>query len=61
MPGAVWHPVEGAGHLVAVGSADELFTIAAEELIEVSVLKLHFLLPVSALVSTSLRPVWRTS
>jgi pimeloyl-ACP methyl ester carboxylesterase len=25
MPGAVWHPVEGAGHFVAVGSADELF------------------------------------
>lgn len=32
MPGAVWHPVEGAGHFVAVGSADELFAIAAEEL-----------------------------
>lgn len=32
MPGAVWHPVEGAGHFVAVGSADELFGIAAEEL-----------------------------
>jgi pimeloyl-ACP methyl ester carboxylesterase len=32
MPGAVWHPVEGAGHFVAVGSADELFRIAAEEL-----------------------------
>ena len=32
MPGAVWHSVEGAGHLVAVGSSDELFAIAAEEL-----------------------------
>ena len=32
MPGAVWHPVEGAGHFVAIGSADELFAIAAEEL-----------------------------
>lgn len=32
MPGAVWHPVEGAGHFVAVGSADEIFGIAAEEL-----------------------------
>ena len=32
MPGAVWHPVERAGHLVAVGSADEVFAIAAEEL-----------------------------
>ena len=32
MPRAVWHPVEGAGHFVAVGSADELFAIAAEEL-----------------------------
>jgi pimeloyl-ACP methyl ester carboxylesterase len=32
MPGAVWHAVEGAGHFVAVGSADELFAIAAREL-----------------------------
>jgi pimeloyl-ACP methyl ester carboxylesterase len=32
MPGAVWHPVEGAGHFVAVGSADEIFGIAAQEL-----------------------------
>jgi len=32
MPGAVWHPVEGAGHFVAVGAAPELFGIAAEEL-----------------------------
>jgi pimeloyl-ACP methyl ester carboxylesterase len=32
MPGAVWHAVEGAGHFVAVGSADEIFGIAAEEL-----------------------------
>lgn len=32
MPGAVWHSVEGAGHFVAVGSADQVFGIAAEEL-----------------------------
>lgn len=32
MPGAVWHPVDGAGHFVAVGSADDVFAIAAEEL-----------------------------
>lgn len=32
MPGSVWHPVEGAGHFVAVGAGDELFAIAAEEL-----------------------------
>ncbi|MPZ34928.1 MAG: alpha/beta fold hydrolase [Rhodospirillales bacterium] len=32
MPGAVWHPVEGAGHFVAVGSADDVFAIAAKEL-----------------------------
>ncbi|MCU1697397.1 MAG: hydrolase [Mycobacterium sp.] len=32
MPGAVWHAVEGAGHFVAVGSANEIFGIAAEEL-----------------------------
>jgi pimeloyl-ACP methyl ester carboxylesterase len=32
MPGAVWHPVEGAGHFVAVGAADEVLAIAAAEL-----------------------------
>ncbi len=32
MPGAVWHPVGGAGHFVAVGSGDDVFGIAAEEL-----------------------------
>ena len=32
MPGAVWHPVEGAGHFLAVGAGDEVFAIAAEEL-----------------------------
>jgi len=32
MPGAVWHPVDGAGHFVAIGSEDEIFAIAAEEL-----------------------------
>jgi pimeloyl-ACP methyl ester carboxylesterase len=32
MPGAVWHPVEGAGHFVAIGSGDEIFAIARQEL-----------------------------
>ena len=32
MPGAVWHSVEGAGHFVAVGSAADIFAIAAAEL-----------------------------
>ena len=32
MPGAVWHPVRDAGHFVAVGSGDEIFAIAANEL-----------------------------
>ena len=32
MPGAVWHPVEGAGHFVAVGAADGILAIAADEL-----------------------------
>ena len=32
MPGAVWHSVEGAGHFVSVGSADEVFAITAAEL-----------------------------
>jgi pimeloyl-ACP methyl ester carboxylesterase len=32
MPGVVWHPVEGAGHFLAVGEADEFFRITAEEL-----------------------------
>lgn len=32
MPGAVWHPVPGAGHFVAVGSAEDIFRVAAEEL-----------------------------
>jgi len=31
-PGAVWHPVEGAGHFVALGSVDEILAIAAAEL-----------------------------
>jgi len=31
-PGAVWHEVEGAGHFVAVGEADRIFAIAADEL-----------------------------
>lgn len=32
MPGAVWHPVKGAGHFVAVGACDEILAIAAAEL-----------------------------
>lgn len=32
MPAAVWHPVEGAGHFVAVGAADDVFAITAAEL-----------------------------
>jgi pimeloyl-ACP methyl ester carboxylesterase len=32
MPGSVWHPVEGAGHFVAIGCGDEIFAVAAEEL-----------------------------
>jgi pimeloyl-ACP methyl ester carboxylesterase len=32
MPGAVWHPVDGAGHFIAVGCGDDIFAIAAKEL-----------------------------
>jgi pimeloyl-ACP methyl ester carboxylesterase len=32
MPGAIWHSVDGAGHFVAVGSGDDVFAIAADEL-----------------------------
>lgn len=32
MPGTVWHEVKGAGHLVAIGEADNIFAIAAAEL-----------------------------
>jgi pimeloyl-ACP methyl ester carboxylesterase len=32
MPGAVWHPVEGAGHFIAIGSSDDILGIAAKEL-----------------------------
>lgn len=32
MPGSVWHKVDGAGHLVAVGRAEDIFAIAAKEL-----------------------------
>ncbi len=32
MPGAIWHPVEAAGHFVAIGAGDDIFAIAAEEL-----------------------------
>lgn len=31
-PGAVWHSIEDAGHFIAVGAADEIFAIAADEL-----------------------------
>ncbi|MBW4551104.1 MAG: hypothetical protein KME35_08340 [Aphanocapsa sp. GSE-SYN-MK-11-07L] len=32
MPGAVWHPVEGAGHFVAIGLGDELFGIELNQI-----------------------------
>jgi pimeloyl-ACP methyl ester carboxylesterase len=32
MPGSMWHPVESAGHFVAIGSGDDIFAIAAHEL-----------------------------
>ncbi|MBU6182780.1 MAG: alpha/beta hydrolase [Verrucomicrobia bacterium] len=32
MPGAVWHEVDGAGHLIALGCADEILAIAGREL-----------------------------
>jgi hypothetical protein len=32
MRGAVWHPVKGAGHFVAIGSGEEIFGVAAKEL-----------------------------
>lgn len=32
MPGSVWHEVEGGGHFIAVGEADRIFAIAADEL-----------------------------
>ncbi len=32
MPGAVWHPVDGAGHFVAIGAAEDILAIAAEEM-----------------------------
>lgn len=32
MPGAVWHPVDGAGHFVAIGAGDDIFAVAAREL-----------------------------
>lgn len=32
MPGAKWHPVEGAGHFVAIGSGEDWLGIAATEL-----------------------------
>ncbi|MBO0679438.1 alpha/beta hydrolase [Mycolicibacterium sp. S2-37] len=32
MPGAVWHPVAGAGHFVAVAAADEILAVAAADL-----------------------------
>jgi hypothetical protein len=28
----VWHEVEGGGHLIALGKANEIFAIAAKEL-----------------------------
>jgi len=32
MPGSVWHPVDGAGHFIAVGEGDDIFAIAAQDL-----------------------------
>ena len=32
MPGAVWHPIEEAGHFVAIGAVDDVFGIAATDL-----------------------------
>lgn len=32
MPGAIWHPVEDGGHFIAVGAADAILAIAAEDL-----------------------------
>jgi len=32
MPGTIWHPVAGGGHLIAVGCADEILAITATEL-----------------------------
>ena len=32
MPGAVWHSVENGGHFIAVGAADEVLGITADEL-----------------------------
>ncbi|MFH5232093.1 alpha/beta fold hydrolase [Antrihabitans spumae] len=32
MPGAVWHPVDGAGHFVAIGAGGDILAIAAKEL-----------------------------
>lgn len=32
MPGAVWHEVDGGGHLIAVGESDAIFAVAAREL-----------------------------
>lgn len=32
MPGPVWHPVEGAGHFVAIGAGDAIFRTAAGDL-----------------------------
>jgi len=33
MPGAIWHPVERAGHFVAIGEANEIFRMAADDLL----------------------------
>jgi pimeloyl-ACP methyl ester carboxylesterase len=32
MPGAIWHPVENAGHFVALDAVDQVLAIAAREL-----------------------------
>jgi pimeloyl-ACP methyl ester carboxylesterase len=32
MPGAIWHPVAGAGHFVSIGAGDDIFAIVAQDL-----------------------------
>jgi pimeloyl-ACP methyl ester carboxylesterase len=32
MPGSVWHPVETAGHFIAVGEGTDIFAVAAQDL-----------------------------
>lgn len=34
-PGAVWHGIDGGGHFIAVGHADEILALAARDLVSV--------------------------